>query len=200
MERRRTLTLIDTDMHRRAQISHSLAADSIHIEPFETVSELAQSWPRGGTILIHDQGTAISDLIAQMTSHSEWFPVVAFGEHATASQIAHAVLNGAMDYIIWPFSTEDLELSIMNATARTDGLGNARMREAMAQGRIRKLTEREREVLDCVASGLSNRLIGDKLSISPRTVEIHRANMLTKLDADHTSQAIRIAIEAELVS
>jgi two-component system, LuxR family, response regulator FixJ len=45
---------------------------------------------------------------------------------------------------------------------------------------------------------LSNRLIGEKLTISPRTVEIHRANMLTKMGASHTSEAIRIAIEAEL--
>ena len=57
----------------------------------------------------------------------------------------------------------------------------------------------EREVLAGVAGGLSNRLIGEKLSISPRTVEIHRANMLTKMGAHHTSEAIRIAIEASLV-
>ena len=54
-------------------------------------------------------------------------------------------------------------------------------------------------MLGGVASGLSNRLIGEKLSISPRTVEIHRANMLHKLGANHTSDAIRIAIEAALV-
>ena len=50
-----------------------------------------------------------------------------------------------------------------------------------------------------VADGLSNRLIGEKLRISPRTVEIHRANMLNKMGASHTSEAIRIAIEASLV-
>ena len=47
---------------------------------------------------------------------------------------------------------------------------------------------------------MSNRLIGDKLCISPRTVEIHRANMLNKMGANHTSDAIRIAVEAALVS
>ena len=57
-----------------------------------------------------------------------------------------------------------------------------------------------REVLVGVASGMSNRLIGDKLCISPRTVEIHRANMLNKMGANHTSDAIRIAVEAALVS
>jgi len=70
----------------------------------------------------------------------------------------------------------------------------------MAKARLDRLTKREREVLDGVASGLSNRLIGEKLAISPRTVEIHRANMLNKLGANHTSEAIRIAIEASLVN
>jgi DNA-binding NarL/FixJ family response regulator len=55
-------------------------------------------------------------------------------------------------------------------------------------------------VLAGVAGGLSNRLIGERLSISPRTVEIHRANMLNKMGASHTSEAIRIAIEASLVN
>ena len=75
-----------------------------------------------------------------------------------------------------------------------------RLREARARSRVQKLTRREREVLTGVAAGLSNRLIGEKLSISPRTVEIHRANMLNKMGANHTSEAIRIAIEASLVA
>ncbi len=74
------------------------------------------------------------------------------------------------------------------------------MREAIARSRIERLTRREREVLAGVADGLSNRLIGEKLSISPRTVEIHRANMLNKMGANHTSEAIRIAIEASLIN
>lgn len=64
---------------------------------------------------------------------------------------------------------------------------------------MQRLTKREREVLVGVADGLSNRRIGEQLAISPRTVEIHRANMLTKMGAQHTSEAIRVAIEATLV-
>ena len=56
------------------------------------------------------------------------------------------------------------------------------------------------EVLEGVAHGLSNRLIGERLRISPRTVEIHRANMLHKIGVTHTNEAIRIAIEASLVA
>ena len=77
-------------------------------------------------------------------------------------------------------------------------MGYTKLSEVMARTQIEKLTRREREVLTGIASGLSNRLIGERLAISPRTVEIHRANMLNKLGANHTSEAIRIAIEADL--
>jgi len=85
-------------------------------------------------------------------------------------------------------------------TPRARSVSTSKLREAVARSRVERLTRREREVLAGVAGGLSNRLIGEKLKISPRTVEIHRANMLSKMGANHTSEAIRIAIEAALVN
>jgi DNA-binding NarL/FixJ family response regulator len=86
------------------------------------------------------------------------------------------------------------------AEDRARSVAGSKLREAVARSRVERLTRREREVLAGVAGGLSNRLIGEKLNISPRTVEIHRANMLNKMGANHTSEAIRIAIEASLVN
>ncbi len=194
-----TLILVDNDMRRRASLSHSLSAYNVHVEPFETVRELATSWPRAGTILIHETGSAVSELIGAMARDGTWYPIVAFAEQPRITEVVGAILDGAVDYLSWPVSNDDLLSALHRAQDRTGRLGNARLREAIARGRIDRLTEREREVLDCVASGLSNRKIGEKLEISPRTVEIHRANMLNKLGASHTSQAIRIAIEAELI-
>ncbi|MEE4451827.1 response regulator transcription factor [Novosphingobium resinovorum] len=194
------LILIDSDMRRRAAISHVLSSGGIHVEPFENISELAMAWPRSGVVLIHDQAGAIDDLIESMARHGEWFPIIAFSEEPGAQRIVQAILDGAIDYIAWPISPEELTDSLGKAITRAESLGNAKLREVMARARIDRLTRREREVLGGVANGLSNRLIGEKLSISPRTVEIHRANMLNKLGANHTSDAIRIAIEAALVN
>lgn len=199
MQQAHTLILVDADTRRRATISHGLSSHGIHVEPFETVTELASSWPRSGTVLIHDSHGCIADLIARMAQHGEWYPIIAFAEEPVAARIVRAILDGAVDYIVWPFSPDTVLAALERQEEHAEGLANARMREAVARGRIEKLTEREREVLDCVASGLSNRKIGERLEISPRTVEIHRANMLNKLGANHTSEAIRIAIEAELV-
>lgn len=200
MERISNLILIDNNMRRRAAISHALSSGNIHVEPFENISELSSTWPRSGVILIHDEAGVIDDLIEAMARHGEWFPVIAFSEDPSASRIVEAILDGAIDYIAWPIGASELNETLARAIERAENVGNAKLREVMARARVERLTRREREVLGGVASGLSNRLIGEKLSISPRTVEIHRANMLNKLGANHTSDAIRIAIEAALVN
>lgn len=199
MERANYLALVDTDMVRRAAISHALSARGTHVEPFEDIAELIAHWPRSGLILAHDDGATVRELVAHMGRSGGWLPVVGFAERPTPKRIVDAILGGAVDYIAWPFDEAELDETLRSARLRADNLGNAKLREARARSRIERLTRREREVLGCVASGLSSRLIGEKLAISPRTVEIHRANMLHKIGAQHTSEAIRIAIEASLV-
>lgn len=193
------LILIDADSRRRAAISHFLAGSGIHVEPFEDVNELAQRWPRDGVILAHDEGDTVPALIRRMTDDANWLPLVAFAVDPGTNRVVQAVLHGAIDYLAWPFGEAEVRAALTVAEESRDALGSARLREAMARSRIQRLTPREREVLAGVADGLSNRMIGERLAISPRTVEIHRANMLTKIGANHTSEAIRIAIEASLV-
>ncbi|MFM5948762.1 MAG: response regulator transcription factor [Novosphingobium sp.] len=200
MERRRRLALIDGNFRRRAAISHALSVSAIHVEPFEDIDELTVRWPRGGAILVADDGHAVEDLILHMTDHGEWLPLIAFSEGPDTSRVVRAVLAGALDYLEWPCDTARILTAIELAESAAASIGSLRLREARARSRVQKLTRREREVLEGVADGLSNRLIGERLQISPRTVEIHRANMLTKMGAHHTSDAIRIAIEASLVA
>ena len=210
-----SIFLVDGDFRRRAAISHCLAGNSnqgfagglgnghsggsIHVEPFEDSAELIGRWPRGGLLLVHDDERAIGDLLAHMGQSGHWLPVIGYAEAPTTRRVVQAVLDGAIDYIAWPFSAEEITEVMIEAEAKAESFGSAKLREALARSRVDRLTRREREVLAGVAGGLSNRMIGEKLSISPRTVEIHRANMLTKMGANHTSEAIRIAIEAALV-
>lgn len=203
MEHVSNLILIDRDSRRRASISHALAASSIHVEPFEHIEELAMAWPRSGVVMIHDEeeeAGSIGELIEKMAAANEWYPIIAFCEAPAPRQVVQAVLDGAVDYVGWPIGVDELNAALSRAIDMSEAVGNTKLREVMARSRLERLTKREREVLDGVASGLSNRLIGEKLAISPRTVEIHRANMLNKLGANHTSEAIRIAIEAALVN
>ena len=194
------LVLLDADFRRRAAISHLLASAGIHAEPFEDLAELARRWPRDGVIFVHDHGDMIQRTIKRMTDTGQWLPLIGFAEAPGTNQIVQAILAGAIDYLEWPFDQASVRQALILAEESRDTFGSAKLREAMARSRVPKLTRREREVLTGVADGLSNRRIGERLAISPRTVEIHRANMLNKMGANHTSEAIRIAIEAALVS
>jgi FixJ family two-component response regulator len=200
MMRRSNLLLVDGDVRRRAAISHCLSGSGLHVEPFEDARELYSRWPSDGVLLVHDSGDAISGLIAHMSQSGDWLPVIGFAEEPATRRIVEAVLHGAVDYLVWPFAETQLVESMNLAEDRARSVAGAKLREAVARSRVERLTRREREVLAGVAGGLSNRLIGEKLAISPRTVEIHRANMLNKMGASHTSEAIRIAIEASLVN
>lgn len=193
------ISLIDRDVRRRAAVSHTLSSSSVHVEPFEGVAELAQVWPRADAIMLEDTPGAIAELNETMARQGEWLPVVAFGEAPRADQIVQAVLDGAIDYLTWPLAAEQLAMLLETAIRRAETVSNVKQREVIARSRVNRLTRREREVLGGVAGGLSNRLIAEMLSISPRTVEIHRANMLNKLGVNHTSEAIRIAVQADMI-
>ncbi len=194
------ISLIDEDFRRRATISHCLSAGQVHVEPLENPAELIRRWPRSGMILAHDDGDTLPALLAHVTRSGEWLPVIAYAQAPAPQVVVDAVLDGAIGYLAWPFAQGELDAAIAAAEHRSQRFGKAALRQAVARSRVDRLTRREREVLNGVASGLSNRLIGERLAISPRTVEIHRANMLTKMEVSHTSEAIRIAIEASLVA
>ena len=200
MTQRSNILLVDGDFRRRAAISHCLAGSALHVEPFEDPAELFGRWPRDGLLLVHDSPGAIAVLLEHMGRTGDWLPIIAFAESPPIRRIVEAVMQGSADYLAWPFSEAELAQSVDNAAAQASSASGTKLREAVARSRIERLTRREREVLTGVAGGLSNRLIGEKLNISPRTVEIHRANMLSKMGAYHTSEAIRIAIEAALVN
>jgi len=195
-----SIVLIDSNFRRRAAISHSLAGTDIHVEPFESIEEMARRWPQSALILVGDEDDMVQELFAAMSESGHWLPVIAYAEAPSIPRVVRAVLAGALDYLDWPIGETEARRMLAVAETGGSGIGGARLREAMARSRVQKLTRREREVLAGVANGLSNRRIGERLEISPRTVEIHRANMLNKMGASHTSEAIRIAIEASLVA
>lgn len=199
MSTSQSLTLVDSNFRRRAAVCHALSGNGVHVEPFEDIAELVKRWPQGGAILVHDDREALPGLLHHMTASGNWLPVVAYDEAPPPQQVVRAIFSGAIDYIAWPFRHSDVNEVMAKAQQHTGSVRNVKLREAMARSRIESLTKREQEVLSCVAHGLSNRLIGERLEISPRTVEIHRANLLNKMGAKHSSEAIRLAVEASLV-
>jgi two-component system response regulator FixJ len=104
---------------------------------------------------------------------------------------------GAIDFIEKPFEKAVLLAAIDQAIGRLKHSAADRERADQAAVRLQVLTPRERDVLDGLAKGLPNKTIAYDLGISPRTVEIHRADLMTKLEVKSLSEALRIAFAAQ---
>jgi two-component system response regulator FixJ len=117
--------------------------------------------------------------------------------HGDVTLAVQAMKAGAVDFIEKPFEKKVLLGAIDQAFSRLHRSSETRDRANEAEVRLNGLTPREREVLDGLAQGLPNKTIAYDLGISPRTVEIHRANLMTKLGVKSLSEALRIAFAAQ---
>ena len=125
-------------------------------------------------------------------------PVIVLTGHADVSIAVRAMKAGAVDFLEKPFEKAVLLAAIETAFARLASADGVVARAAEADIILAVLTPREREVLEGLAQGLPNKTIAYDLGISPRTVEVHRANLMAKLDVRSLSDALRLAFAAGL--
>ena len=125
-------------------------------------------------------------------------PVIVLTGHGDISIAVRAMKAGAVDFIEKPFEKAVLLDAIDAAFARLEDKEGRSTRAGDAAVAVAALTPRERDVLDGLAQGLPNKTIAYDLGISPRTVEVHRANLMTKLAVRSLSDALRIAFAAGL--
>lgn len=194
------VTLLDESSQRRAEITHELSKRNCHVEPFEDIEELKSYWPGSGTFLIHDNNINVQRVLAEMEAGRAYIPTVAYSEKPSAEDVADLVLQGAVDYFTLSGSFDDLADRLEGAAERSQRY-HRMMREGWKAKRVlNTLSSREVEVLQHLAMGETNKGIGKILNISPRTVEIHRCNLIAKIGAKHSNEAIRLAFASGLAS
>lgn len=125
-------------------------------------------------------------------------PVIILTGHGDISIAVRAMKAGAVEFIEKPFEKATLIEAITIGFERLDGIGRRTERASDAALLIAGLTNREQDVLRGLADGLPNKTIAFDLGISPRTVEVHRANLMTKLGVRSLSDALRIAFAADV--
>ncbi len=135
-------------------------------------------------------------LLDRLGSAGVWLPVVAASQNPGVDDVVQAIRAGALDYMRLPLSEEEFNRMVAHVMADAGRHAEARRRLVEARQRIGTLSRREREVLEWLSQGCSNKAIARELEISPRTVEIHRANMMDKLGASHAAEAVRLRLEA----
>ena len=125
-------------------------------------------------------------------------PVIVMTGHGDVNVAVQAMKAGAVDFIEKPFEKAILLSALEEGFARIDHAGRHYKRADEARVRLQTLTPREHDVLEGLVRGHPNKTIAYDLDISPRTVEIHRANLMSKLGVASLSEALRIAFAAGL--
>lgn len=192
---------VEADAKLRAELVRAGTMIGYHCELYSDYSELAAYPPRAGIIIVRDQldGPGIGFALDRMFKLGISLPVVAMDYDPTPGRVVQAVKDGALDYLVLPLKPERLEACLARVGGEAARYTENRERAVVAQRRLSALSNREAEVLEALAVGGSNKEIARQLQISPRTVEIHRANMMAKLGARHAAEAIRMRLEATLI-
>jgi FixJ family two-component response regulator len=140
----------------------------------------------------------LAELFDRLGEQGLWVPLIVCEEEPRIERVVAAIKGGALDDLQLPLEAGRLARSLARVVEEADAHGRARQHLVEARWRVARLSRREREVLELLAVGNSNKLIARELSISPRTVEIHRSNMMTKLGAAHAAEAVRLWLQSGL--
>lgn len=124
-------------------------------------------------------------------------PVIFITGHGDIPLAVTAIQRGAADFLTKPFEQGELLEKIDSAVRQCRDARAAQAARKALQGRLADLTARERDVLDLIVQGLSNKQMAAALGISPRTVEIHRARVMEKTGADSVAELVRLTEQAE---
>nr|WP_301751525.1 LuxR C-terminal-related transcriptional regulator [uncultured Erythrobacter sp.] len=200
MTRKASLHFIDPCSRQRAELARVGFLLGHHCEVYGDLSELAAHPPRVGIIIARDtaEDGGVGIILDRLGRLGIWLPMIAVDVQPRPGPIVEAIKAGALDYLALPLDPDRFDRCLMRIEKEAEQFGAARRRMIEARDRISTLSAREREVLDWLAEGSSNKAIARELDTSPRTVEIHRTNMMTKLGARHAAEAVRLKLEARL--
>jgi len=198
MTMRNTLHIVDANRARRAALARLAFQAGHRAETYSSAEELVAQSPCEGLVLSHDNPptTGVICLIETMSRAGHWLPVIAISDQLDPGAIVKAMQAGAIDYLPVPRHAARLQDALDRSAPEVNQRRARQSRAAAARRRIDQLTMRERQVLDMVADGATNKAMAHKLGISSRTVEIHRLNMLTKLGGLNSVDAARLKFEA----
>ena len=196
--------LIDDDEHVRRAVAFLLGtaghAVRVHESAEKFLSELENLQPGCIVSDVRMPGVDGVGLLRQLGERGVDMPTIIMTGHADVALAVAAMKAGAIDFIEKPFDDEILLAAVRNALLRYKRVESEADDVAEIRARADSLTGREREVLTGLLAGHPNKTIAYDLGLSPRTVEVHRANLMAKMSAKSLSELVRMAMLAKLFS
>ncbi|WP_291684224.1 response regulator FixJ [Bradyrhizobium sp.] len=195
--------VIDDDEAMRDSLNFLLDSANYKVTLFETALKFLDALPRleFGCVVsdVRMPGLDGIELLKRMKAGHSTFPIVIMTGHGDVPLAVEAMKLGAVDFLEKPFEDDRLIAMIETAIHQAEPAAKS---EAITQdiaARVASLSPRERQVMDGLIAGLSNKLIARDYDISPRTIEVYRANVMTKMQANSLSELVRLAMRAGLL-
>jgi two-component system response regulator FixJ len=199
-----TVFVVDDDEAVRESLSALLLAHGFRVETFASGGDFLKNLdPRGrGCVLIdvHMPGMDGLQLQARLAEIDDKLPVIVMTGFGQVPIAVKAMKAGAVDFIEKPFEEGPMLDAVRRALIGQENAIRAESRRAEQRARLARLTARERDVFQRLAEGKPNKIIAHELVISPRTVEIHRARVMEKLEAGSLSDLVRCAVACGVIS
>ncbi len=194
--------VIDDDAAMRDSLDFLLDSAGFSVRLFDSAQVFLSELPKleAGCVVtdIRMPGMDGMELLRQLNPAAgvRRLPVIVMTGHGDVPLAVEAMKLGALDFLEKPFEDDRLIGMIETALSQNDGGSKNDALTADMAARVASLTQRERQVMQGLVSGQSNKVIAKEYDISPRTVEVYRANVMTKMQATSLSELVRFAIRA----
>jgi two-component system, LuxR family, response regulator FixJ len=196
--------VIDDDDAVRHSLEFLLKTAGIEVRGFESAKTFLEMLPRikTGCIITDVRMPEITgiDLLRRVKESGLDIPVIVITGHGEISLAVEAMKIGAVDFLEKPFDDDLLLASVRSALNKEADAAKHKAEVADIDDKLAALSNRERQVLEGLVAGKANKVVAFDLGISPRTVEIYRANLMTKMAANSLSDLVRMAITAGILT
>lgn len=193
--------VVDDDAAMRESVSFLLEAEDIQARTYESAALLLREAAalEPGCIITDIRMPDMNglEMVAELKRLGVPHPVIVLTGHADVALAVQAMKAGVVDFLEKPFQDEALLKAVRLALSRSEDDASRAKECAVVTERAAQLTARERDVFQAVVAGESNKSAALKLGISPRTVEIYRANVMSKMNAGTLSELVRMALLIE---
>ena len=190
--------VVDDDLAVRQSLSFLLASDGLPVRLHESALAFldAMTDTSTGCIVTDVRMPGIDgiELLRRLKARGCSLPVIVMTGHADVPMAVEAMKEGAVDFIEKPFDDDMFLAAVRSALRLQEQHAQRDAQITEVQARLQGLSERERQVLEGLVAGKANKVIAYDLGISPRTVEIYRANVMTKMQAGSLSELVRMAL------